>query len=371
MSSFYAGSVLEDRFELVSSLGEGGASTVWLAHDLRLGISVAVKVLRTALRAESDKLRAFELEAELCSRMRSPHIVRVLSHGVDANGLPYIVYELLDGETLATRISCDKKLGLDETESIIVHVARALARAHSMGVVHKDIKPANVFIAKDDQGRDIAKVLDFGIAEVVDRTRGPSEEICGTLEYMPPEVLRDGAAADARADLYALAAVTYECLSGTEPYTGESILDVLSAMNVTPPSLAPALGAAAAQPLDAWVRRGLDPDPARRFQSARELAEDLHAAIKKAKRLIGPLASVERRSGHRGFLRVATPTAWRPSPPSDAEVPESRRSMNPSAPKMRAPMPSFTFEEDGPSQSGAMPIAEENALPSRRDARRE
>ncbi len=300
----YQGQFLDDRFELKACVGEGGSGTVWLARDHRLGISVAVKILRSALRGDTDRRAEFGRESELCARMMSPHIVRVLSRGVDANDRPFIVYELLEGETLDQRILRDGPLSLEETETVVIHVARALTRAHSMSILHKDIKPGNVFLTKDDQGRLLVKVLDFGIAEVSDGRSGARDAICGTLEYMPREVLVSGMPASERGDLYALTAVAYECLTGVAPFTGESIVEVVMKMEVPPPSLQATFPAAAAAPLDAWLRRGLAPIPGHRFAFARELTEALQLAVKQAKKALG-VQSPERRSS--GATRLAAP----------------------------------------------------------------
>lgn len=287
-TSIYQGEFLDDRFELTFCLGEGGSGTVWAARDHQRGITVAVKILHRALRSDSERRAEFERESELCGRMRSPHIVRVLSHGVDSNDRPFIAYEHLEGETLHERIARDGPLSLDETETVVVHVARALFRAHSMCVVHKDIKPSNVFLTKDDQGRLLAKVLDFGIAEIDDGTARATSEICGTVEYMPREVLVEGCASSDRCDLYSLAAVAYECLTGAPPFRGE-ILEVVGAMEHGPPSLRAFFPAEAASALDAWVRRGIALSPSDRFTSAKELAESFHAAIVAARIGVGVL----------------------------------------------------------------------------------
>ncbi len=301
-TSVYLGELLDERFELQMCLGEGGSGTVWLARDHRLGISVAVKILRASLRQDTERRAEFERESELCARMLSPHIVRVLSRGVGGNDRPFIVYELLEGETLDQRILRDGPLSLDDTETVVVHVARALARAHSMSIVHKDIKPGNVFLTKDDQGRLLVKVLDFGIAEMADGRTGPTESICGTLEYMPREVLVEGLPASDRGDLYALAAVTYECLTGAAPFAGGSLLEMVLAMCVAPPSLSAFFPVDAAGPLDAWLRRGLAPTPDDRFGTARELVAALHQAVNAAKATLGILP---RRSS--GTRRLAAP----------------------------------------------------------------
>jgi serine/threonine-protein kinase len=309
---FHSGAVLEGRFKLGSALGEGAMGTVWLAKDLHLGIDVAVKVMQSALRAEEGRREMFEREAELCARMLSPHIVRVLSYGVTSSqqgDVPYIIYEALEGEPLDTRIASRGKISLDETEEIVVHVARALARAHSMGIVHKDIKPGNVFMTKDDRGRVLAKVIDFGISEVIQPNVTIAGELCGTLEYMPLEVLRDAKPADARADLFALAVLAYECLCGEVPYVGESIAQVMKLMSGAPPSLTKVFNEEGAVVLDQWFRRGLAPDAGLRFQSARDLAETFHDAVKQAKFALGMVAPASSRKLSQQVERPVSPNS--------------------------------------------------------------
>ncbi len=287
--TFFQGKVVEDRYELVSCLGEGGAGTVWLAKDLERRITVAVKVLRPELSKRKEMLQQFKSEAELSARMMSPNIVKVFARGVDANGTPYIVYELLDGVDLATRLEKVRQLDLVETETIVVHTARALSRAHAVGVVHRDIKPANIFLTKDQDGRLLAKVVDFGVAEIMAKT-GASEELSGTLEYMAPELLLEGKSPDVRSDLYSLAIVAYHCLVGLVPFTGETLGQVMMALaksHARPVS--EHLGTSLPE-LDEWFRRTLAKDPALRFGTARDFAEAFHAAAKATKKQMPELA---------------------------------------------------------------------------------
>ena len=342
---------------------------MWLAKDKKLGIEVALKVTRIDLHGEPSKLADFEREAALCSRMLSPHIVRVLSYGVTAESkVPYIVYEALTGETLDSRIVSDRRPNLEETEEIVVHVSRALARAHSMGIVHKDIKPTNIFLTKDDSSRTLAKVLDFGIAETIHVTDGGRREICGTPEYMPLEVLCGGAP-DSRTDLFALAVVAYECIAGIVPYVASDDLEaVAAAMGHAPPSLSRAMSEEAASPLDAWMRRGLAPDAHLRYQTARDLAESFHDAVKEAKAALGLLPSASAR-------RSIAPA--RPIDPNRVDTlgPPKRASVAP--PKIPGPPRpvSFTFEDPAsaskkpqPSERGA---TLEELAKNIRDGRRE
>ncbi len=389
--SFEVGTVVEGRFELLSSLGGGGAANVWLAKDTRLNIEVALKVMHAGLVGDPARRADFEREAELCSRMMSPHIVRVLSYGVTttAAALPYIVYESLAGETLDDRIVADRRPSLEETEDVVVHVARALARAHSMGIVHKDIKPGNIFLTTDDRGRMLAKVLDFGIADTITPATGEAlREISGTPEYMPLEVLT-GAQADARTDLFALAVVAYECIAGVVPYLAtEEISELALAMKLAPPSLVSVLSEEAANPLDSWMRRGLAPDAHLRFQSARELAEEFHLAVRQAKAVLGLIPSAAARRSMPPPPHAADPNRVDTVMPTRRSVPPppTRSSVAPrhSAPPMSIPnsrvpsippRPIFVFESQPPPAVRPRPpeknIAVEETVTTKRDWRKE
>ncbi len=286
MEVSYSGQVIANRFEVSASIGEGACGTVWMAHDRVLGIHVAVKVLRDAMRRDPKRLAAFEREALVCLRMLSPNIVRVLAFGAEADELPFIAYELLPGETLEQRLGRAPKLTIDEVENAVVQIARGLGRAHTLGVVHRDIKPSNVFLTKDDREKSLAKVLDFGIATLRGKRDTQGNDVYGTLEYIAPELVFQTHEPDARADLYSLTALAYECLTGRPPFRVGSVPELIARLArgpSSPDSVAPIVGAAAAVALDDFFERGLSKDPSERFQSARELAEELHRVIKAAK----------------------------------------------------------------------------------------
>lgn len=286
------GLVIADRFRLVRPLGRGGMGIVWVAHDQRLDSPCAIKFLLTSI---DDRARArFALEARSAAQLRSPNVVTVLDHG-EADGVPYIAMELLDGEDLAARLAQRGRLSTTRTFEIVGHVARALARAHAAGLIHRDLKPANIFLARDDD-REVVKVLDFGIAKAQVARTPNSDAIAkhdneaqalamtatgvsmGTPSYMSPEQI-DGLDVDARTDLWALAVVTYECLTGKLPFQSESLGRlyglVLSSKPAAPTSIAPELPSA----IDAWFERALAKDRSARFASAREFADALGGAL--------------------------------------------------------------------------------------------
>jgi eukaryotic-like serine/threonine-protein kinase len=273
------GDVLDGRYLLLKRAGSGGAGTVWCARDLTRDIDVAIKVLRGKHLASAEILGRFARERELAARMLSPHIARVLSHGITQHNGPYVVYEHLDGDDLATHAR-GRRLSIVETRTVVVHTCRALARAHALGVLHCDVKPANLFVSSDLDGRMVIKVLDFGIAELVGRGEVSGEHsFVGTLEYVAPEILFAEGTPDARSDLYSLAVVAYECLTGQVPYPAQSIGEVVAAFAADTIPVPSKLRRGLSSEFDAWFARALHRNPTARFASAKEMADEFQAAV--------------------------------------------------------------------------------------------
>lgn len=278
-------------YEIVAPIGAGGMGEVYRARDARLGRDVAIKVLPTTMSADPERLRRFELEARSAAALNHPGILAVYDLGTES-GAPYIVSELLEGETLRARLSrgrgtgssVDGASGISTRKAIdyAVQIAKALSAAHEKGIVHRDLKPENLFITSD--GR--VKILDFGLAKLTEKAPVPvSEEtllsagrsatdagtVLGTMGYMAPEQLR-AQAVDHRADLFAFGAVLYEMLSGQRAFRGETPADTISAiLDKEPPDL-PSVGARIPPALARVVERCLEKAPAARFQSAHDLA---------------------------------------------------------------------------------------------------
>ena len=207
-------------------------------------------------------------------------MVQIFDYGVD-DGAPYIAMELLQGESLAKRLRRDGTLTPEEALRVITHVCRAVGKAHQAGIVHRDLKPDNVFIVDDEDGVR-CKVLDFGIAkglpgQTVDAdTR--SGAMLGTPYYMAPEQARDSSRADARADLWSVAVIAYECLVGERPFAGESVASV-SVKILVDPIPVPSEHGDVPPGFDAWFERATQRDPDDRYQTARELARELAPAL--------------------------------------------------------------------------------------------
>jgi serine/threonine protein kinase len=282
-------------YELTSKLGAGGMGEVYRARDTRLRRDVAIKVI-LARQEDPESLRRFEREARAASALSHPNICSVFDTG-ETDGHPYLVMELLEGETLKHHIG-GQPMNPGEAAAVAIQLVEALEAAHAKGIIHRDIKPGNVMLV----GRRRVKVLDFGLAKRTGvipgeetatlQTATVAGQLMGTPAYMAPELLQ-GADADARSDLWAFGAVLYEMLSGRLPFEGTTTFDLSSAILKDAP---PPLPAAVPKLLRAVVERCLAKEPERRFQSAEAAREALER--------VSTAAPVSR-SGRRWRLGIA------------------------------------------------------------------
>lgn len=316
------GQVIAGKIRLEHPLAAGGMGSVWVAHHLKLDAPVAVKFMAATL-AASDTARArFEREARACAQLRSPHVVQVHDYGVEGE-TPYIVMELLTGEDLAKRLAKRKKLDLDEACRIAEPITKALRRAHEIGLVHRDLKPGNIFIARshgDNDGDEIVKLLDFGIAKEM-LLGGPqsghvtrSGNLVGSPLYMSPEQIRKSKEVDHRSDLWSLGVILYEMLTGRPPFVEDEIGAVLVAICTdpipAPSSLDPRLGPF----VDTFFQTALARDPASRFQSAREMFEAFAA-------LPRPMETAQERVlATSDATKIKTPIAFTETQAADATL---------------------------------------------------
>lgn len=274
------GLVLQDTYTLGALIGKGGMGEVYEATHMRLPGLVAVKVLRPHLLRNEDAFARFCREAEIMSTFRHPHIVQIFDFNTAVDGLPYFVMERLEGVDLATRLVESGALPLKAVLSIVDAVASALDAAHAMGVVHRDLKPANIFLMRGrGQEGDFVKVLDFGISTT---TRGgprssTGSDVMGTPEFMAPEQAL-GLVIDARTDQFALAAITYAMLTGSEPFVGDDLASVLyQVVHEQPLPLSHFLSGDTGE-LQTVLDRALVKRQHRRFASIGEFAAALRAA---------------------------------------------------------------------------------------------
>ena len=269
----HQGRILDGRYRLVRHLADGAMGSVWEAEHLALETIVAVKLIREP---RPDWVRRFRRESKVVAKLTSPYVVRVFDYGVD-DTTPYFVMERLYGRTMADHLATvGGPLTPAVTARLIRQIANGLAEAHRQGVIHRDLKPQNIWLL-DGAGGFVAKILDFGLATggIHDQNDG-GNVLSGTPRYMSPEQYDASAAIDHRSDLWALAAITYECLTGAPAYPQGSITALMVAITA---GTVPAPSAATTVPdgVDAWCARALHRDPAERFQSATEAAEALSA----------------------------------------------------------------------------------------------
>jgi hypothetical protein len=268
--------VVAGRFRLNRLIGQGGMGSVWQATHLGLDIPCAVKFIEGEMARVPEMQMRFEREAKAAAQLRSPHVVQILDHGV-FEGTPYIAMELLDGEDLGKRYGTMGRMPPAQLHNFMGQVCRALSKAHSLGIVHRDLKPDNIFLVRDDD-REIAKVLDFGIAKTSSQELGGSNTktgaMLGTPYYMSPEQAQGTRALDFRSDLWSLAVITFQGLTGRLPFESEALGDLLMKIMVMELPMPSQLGCTLPG-ADGWWRKAAARDPAQRFQSAKEFADSL------------------------------------------------------------------------------------------------
>jgi hypothetical protein len=271
-------------YEIQSAVGAGGMGEVYRARDTRLERTVAVKVLPESFASDPDRLRRFEQEARAVAALNHPNIMAVYDIGEHA-GSPYIVCELLEGETLRERLM-DGPVAPRKAVELLGQIAEGLAAAHEKGVVHRDLKPENIFITRDAR----VKILDFGLAKLAradaaaaadgvtagGATRTTPGMVLGTVGYMSPEQVR-GREVDGRSDIFSFGAIAYEMISGKRAFGGDSSVETMNAILKEEPPELDVEKLHVSPGLERIIRHCLEKDPGHRFQSARDLAFGLAA----------------------------------------------------------------------------------------------
>jgi serine/threonine-protein kinase len=252
---------------------------VWVADHLSLHTQVVVKFIAVELAGRLEAMQRFSREAAAAAQVKSPHVVQMFDHGVTQDGVAFIVMELLEGRDLAHHIAARGRLSVSETAEIIAQTCKALSRAHERGIVHRDIKPDNIFMCASPDGDTFVKLLDFGIAKgdftASASTGTKTGATIGTPFYMSPEQMMGAKDVDGRADLWSLGVVAFECVLGTRPFQGDTFgavaIHIHSGPIPVPSSLDPGLPPA----FDAWFARACARNLAERFASAKEFADTL------------------------------------------------------------------------------------------------
>jgi hypothetical protein len=296
------GTVLDGRYLITGAIGEGGMGRVYRATHVLMDKQVALKVIHAELAHIEDITRRFEREAKSSSRLTDPHCITVTDFGRTSDGTLFLVMELLDGESLDTRLAGGKSLPVPKALEIAKQMLRGLGHAHAQGVVHRDLKPENVYLTTHGEETDFVKILDFGIAKLAISGEGGENltrtgVVFGTPRYLSPEQAL-GDTIDQRADLYTVGVMLWEMLTGTAPFEAESAVDLMS-MHLTAPL--PSLAAHGSFPpgLQDLIDRAMAKRPRDRFGSAEEFLEaiaEIDPDAAPRSRLFEALYSVERRA---------------------------------------------------------------------------
>src|SRR5579885_356634 len=274
------GQVIQERYRLAEIIGEGSDAVVYRAEDLRLGHAVAIKLLRPELRADPSFVARFEREARSAARLEHTHIVRVYDYG-EADDTYFLAMQYVPGGDLRARLRRGEPLLLPLALRLVAEAAEALGAAHAQGIVHRDVKPANLLLTEDDQ----VKVTDFGIAKMLDvPALTATAALLGTPHYLTPEQVQGGAITPAT-DVYSLGVVLFELLAGRRPFEGESFVQVaMQHLHAEPPPLAE-LNPAVPPSVVALVERALSKEPTARFADAGAMAAALR---EEEQRLLAP-----------------------------------------------------------------------------------
>jgi serine/threonine protein kinase len=284
------GALIAGKYRVLKLIGSGGMGTVWEGVHEKAGTRVAIKFIRPQFAQQSEARARFEIEARAAARLQNKHAVHVYDYGVSDRGLPFIVMEFLDGESLSDAIIARGTLPAAEVAQIIGQAARALTKAHAVGIVHRDLKPDNIFLAKVPERVEglpyVVKLVDFGIAKLVDdspiestgsRLGGPTRDgtVIGTPNFMAPEQLTVGGAPGPLTDLWSLGASTFAAMTGRLPFEGDVLGDIVLKVCATPIPIPSKVNPHLPPGFDAWFARACSRDPSRRFQTAEELAQAL------------------------------------------------------------------------------------------------
>jgi serine/threonine-protein kinase len=358
------------NYLVLARLGAGGMGEVYLAEHTRLRRKVALKVLLPVLSAHTEAVARFFAEARATAQLQSPRIVQIFDCDVHADGRAFLAMEYLEGETLAQRLARGP-LAPDYplVARLGAQIAAGLEAAHARGIIHRDLKPANIFLCPGEASGPAVKLLDFGLAKLVDEVHAPaavntrSGEIIGTPAYMSPEQCRGHGAVDARSDLYSLGCILFEMCCGRRPFVCDGVGELISAhlreLPADPHDLQPALP----RPLRGLILALLEKDPAHRPPSAGAVRESLEAfaagdaSVPPAATSVAPggrrgqgralwtLVTVAGLAGAGAFLLWSPARERRPAPPD----PPAPVVVSPVAPDTSPPAPDAQAPDAAPT----------------------
>jgi serine/threonine-protein kinase len=295
-----AGKVVGGKYRVVRPIASGGMGSVWEGVHLTLGTRVAIKFIRPEYAKDDDSMARFETEARVMARLQSRYAVHVYDYGFTPGGLPYLVMEYLEGQSLTGVIEQGGPLPLTEVVHLMSQAAHALEKAHRLGIIHRDVKPENIMLvpdadAADEDNAQMVKLVDFGVAKVLLENEAPVDAdggaganslrrptargvLLGTPAFMSPEQLLASGVADKHADLWGLAACAFVAATSKLPYNATTLGDLVKQVCLNPPPVPSAVNPGLPASFDAWFARACASNPADRFQSGYEFARELQAA---------------------------------------------------------------------------------------------
>ncbi|WP_081427080.1 serine/threonine-protein kinase [Sorangium cellulosum] len=267
------GRAVMDKYRLERRLGGGGMGDLWLGFDIKLRRRVVIKFIRSFAATEPELIARFEREARASARVRSPYVIETYDYGVD-RGCAFIVMEYLEGEDMNRRLDRERKLPLAQAATLFTQLGKALDAVHAAGVIHRDLKPGNIFITSSG-GDELVKVLDFGVAKSsCSRDRiTKTGMVLGTPRYMSPEQTMAPKQVDYRSDLWSMAVILYRATTGQCPFAGATINELVRHICQTSFPRASELAPELPPSIDAFFTRAFEFDPGARFQSGKEMME--------------------------------------------------------------------------------------------------
>ncbi len=361
--------VVADRFRLSRMIGRGGMGSVWQAVQVGLDRPCAVKFIEGELANVAEAHARFEREAKAAAQLHSPHVVQIYDHGV-WQGTPYIAMELLDGEDLGKRLQKEGgRLAAAQVNVVIQQVCRALTKAHAAGVVHRDLKPDNIFLVRDDD-REIVKILDFGVAkstaQAIDGSNTKTGAMLGTPYYMSPEQAQGIKSVDARSDLWSLGVIVFQCMTGRLPFESEALGDLLVKIIVPAPLPVPSQLVEGLPPMfDTWWEKAGERNPDNRYQTAREFAESLELHLGTS----SVTMVTDKFSGRVGGATALMAPGAAPVPRPGSQTKALLNTPNPAAippphpPHMSTPHPAVGHASTGSPVVGTLPGFDGTGLP--------
>ncbi|MFO0663981.1 MAG: serine/threonine-protein kinase [Polyangiaceae bacterium] len=276
MPKYNPGDVIDDRYRVVRVIGRGGVGIVHEVTSLATGKNFALKTLIPE--AEDNKVvaRRFLQEARAAAKLKNPHVCLIEDTGTFSDGTKFLLMELLAGRSVSQILKEDGYYPTERAAHILIEASRAIEEAHSVGIIHRDVKPDNLFVAAGEDGTPHVKVVDFGISKM---ERGSFEtaasDVFGTPSYMSPEQLTSSRDVDARSDVWSLGVCLFELLTGELPWEGKNALILATKIMTEPPRSALSLRPDLPKGVAAIIERSLERDPAKRFQTARAFGEAL------------------------------------------------------------------------------------------------